>query len=267
MRKTHLLVIDPQWDFCDPKGALCVAGADRDMERLAKFIDKYQTSITSISVTMDSHHLLDIAHPMFWRDANGKQPGPFTIISPDDIKTGKWRAARKEWEARAETYVQTLAKNGRYPLCVWPPHCLIGSPGHAIYPCLYEALNRWCTHWLRTVNVVTKGSNPWTEHYSAVLADVPDPKDPTTQINAGLISQLENSDEVLLTGEAGSHCLANTVRDIVANFQDSGCVKKLTLLTDATSPVTGFEGLQDAFIKDMSKVGMRTSTTVAWTSK
>ena len=33
--QTQLLIIDPQVDFCDPAGALSVAGADQDMKRLA----------------------------------------------------------------------------------------------------------------------------------------------------------------------------------------------------------------------------------------
>ena len=37
-KKVHLLVIDPQNDFCDPNGALCVAGADGDMKRLADMV-------------------------------------------------------------------------------------------------------------------------------------------------------------------------------------------------------------------------------------
>jgi hypothetical protein len=32
------------------------------------------------------------------------------------------------------------------------------------------------------------------------------------------------------------------------------------LLIDATSPVPGFEHLQEAFIKDMKALGMRTTT-------
>ena len=35
MQSIHLLVVDPQNDFCDPEnGALCVEGAKEDMERL-----------------------------------------------------------------------------------------------------------------------------------------------------------------------------------------------------------------------------------------
>ena len=36
------------------------------------------------------------------------------------------------------------------------------------------------------------GANPWTEHYSAVQADVPDPQDPATQLNRALVERNAN---------------------------------------------------------------------------
>jgi nicotinamidase-related amidase len=113
---------------------------------------------------------------------------------------------------------------------------------------------------------VTKGSNPWTEHYSAVQADVPDPADVTTQLNTGLIKTLEEADIILVAGEAGSHCLANTVRDIANNFGDASYVGKLVLLEDATSPVPTFDKFQDDFVAEMTAKGMQLSTTVDWMS-
>ena len=55
--------------------------------------------------------------------------------------------------------------------------------------------------------------------------------------------------------------MANTVRDIAAQFSDPTYVAKMVLLTDATSPVPGFESFQDDFLRDLSALGMRTSTT------
>ena len=144
----------------------------------------------------------------------------------------------------------------------WPTHCLIGSYGHNVMPVLYDALIRWETERFGVVDYVTKGSNLWTEHFSAVRAEVPDPGDPGTQINARLIETLEAADLILLAGEAGSHCLANTVRDIADGFSDARFIEKLVLLTDATSPVTGFEHYQTDFMADMLARGMRTSTTL-----
>jgi nicotinamidase-related amidase len=110
-------------------------------------------------------------------------------------------------------------------------------------------------------NFVTKGSNPWTEHFSAVQAEVPDPEDPSTQVNVGFIRTLEEPDLIAVTGEALSHCLANTGRDIVRNFSDPRYVEKLVLLTDATSNVPGFEKYGSDFVSELVGLGMKTSTT------
>ena len=111
------------------------------------------------------------------------------------------------------------------------------------------------------VDYVTKGSNFWTEHYSAVQADVPDPNDPDTMLNTRLIETLERADIILLAGEARSHCLANTVRDIADNFGEEN-IKKMVLLSDATSDVPGFENLGESFVDEMVKRGMQISTTI-----
>ena len=260
-KSVHLVVIDPQVDFCDPQGALYVKGAESDMTRLSRMVGRLSTKLDDIHVTLDSHRLIDVAHPIFWKDSTGRVPAPFTIITARDVENGRWTPVLPSMMKRMLTYVQTLEANGRYPLCIWPPHCLIGSPGHCVVPELHHALQRWEQQRFALVDYVTKGSNPFTEHYSAIVADVPDPSDPGTQINTAFIKTLLDADIVAIAGEAGSHCLANTVRDVANNFGDDSYVKRLVLLEDATSPVPGFEPFQTDFIKEMKARGMQISNT------
>lgn len=268
-KRIDLLIIDPQNDFCRPDGALAVVGADKDMERLAAFIDRVGDKLYDIHVTLDSHRLVDISHPIFWVDTNGIAPQPFTIISYDDVRNGVWKAKNPGYQAKATNYVKNLNDNKRYPLCIWPPHCLIGGSGHNIFPPIFDALLGWEERNFANVDFVTKGSNPFTEHYSGVQADVPDPSDPDTQLNTNLINTLEEADIIVLSGEARSHCLANTVRDIAAKFDADGnydYIKKMVLLTDATSDVgdlpgsTMFKDIGEAFVADMCAKGMQLST-------
>jgi len=268
-KRIELLIIDPQNDFCDPKGALYVGGAENDMDRLAAFIDRAGSKLYDIHVTLDSHRLVDISHPIFWVDGDGNPPGPFTIISYDDVKNGVWKAKNPGYQSKASNYVKTLNDNARYPLCIWPPHCLIGHWGHNLFPCIGDALLAWEENQFANVDFVTKGSNPFTEHYSGVQADVPDPTDPSTQLNTGLINTLQEADVIILSGEARSHCLANTVRDIAAKFDADGnaeFIKKMVLLTDATSDVgdlpgsTMFQDMGESFVSDMCAKGMQLST-------
>ena len=257
--KIELLVIDPQNDFCHPDGSLFVPGADKDMLNLSKMVVRLKDKLDDIHVTMDSHHFVDVAHPIFWMDSKGKHPDPFTIISSEDVKNGIYRTTNPQFQTRMTEYVETLEANKRYPLCIWPPHCLIGSWGYGVIEELFTALLEWEKDFA-IVDYVTKGSNFWTEHYSAVQADVPDPQDPDTQLNMRLIETLQKADIILLAGEARSHCLANTVRDIANNFGEEN-IKKMILLQDATSDVGGFENLGEGFVTEMRERGMQVSTT------
>ena len=256
--KIHLLIIDPQLDFCDCPdfaGSLPVTGAHADMTRLAAMIRRTKKSIDDIHVTLDSHHIVDIAHPIWWKDSKGNSPAPFTPISAKDVESGVWKARNPSYEKESIEYVKALEKSGRYGLLIWPEHCIIGSRGHSIHADVLAALNEWERDNFAMFEVVTKGSNMLTEHYSAVQAEVPN-SDPSTQLNGGLIATLQEADMVLIAGEALSHCVANTVRDIAANF-GSEPLEKLVLLEDATSSVPGFEQAGKDFIAEMTKKGMR----------
>lgn len=259
MKKVAILIIDPQNDFCDPKGALSVKGAEMDMIRLASFINKNYLSLNEFQITLDSHHRLHIAHPISWLDNHGNPPPLYTTITSSDVKSGKWRARNPGFQSMFENYVESLEKNGRYSLCIWPEHCLIGSLGAAVNPDVYKAMYTWEGRYA-IAGKNTKGSNLFTEHYSAVKADVEDPADEFTKINMPLINLLNDNDEILISGEALSHCVANTVRDIADVF-DPNDVKKLVLLEDASSSVTGCDSLGSQFVSDLVGRGMQVSTT------
>ena len=259
--KLHIIGIDLQNDFCQPDGKLSVPKALDAAINVANMIKRLENKIDDIHLTQDSHHEVHVAHPIYWKDSKGNHPNPFTIITSQEIKDGKWTTTKPYLFKKAFEYVETLEKNGRYPLCIWPPHCLIGSPGHNIVPEVWEAVHNWEVNQFASVNYVTKGSNHHTEHYSAIQADVPDPDDPTTQINTDFLNMLLEADIIAATGIAGSHCLANTMRDIVKYFNNPDFVKKIVFLEDATAPVPGFEHLQDQFVKDLTKEGMQVSNT------
>jgi nicotinamidase/pyrazinamidase len=256
----QLLVIDPQIDFCDPRGSLSVPGAAEDMDRLSALVRRLESRWTAIHVTLDSHRKVDISHPIWFKDSAGHHPAPFTVITADDLERGRWSTTRPSAFPRTLEYLRALGATGRYPHVIWPYHCLIGDDGHRVWPRLSEAIHQWEERFA-IADFVTKGSNPWTEHFSAVQAEVPDPTDPTTQLNTELVRTLERADLVVLAGEALSHCLANTVRDITRTFADPKVVSKLVLLTDASSNVPSFEGYGESFVRELRAQGMKTATT------
>lgn len=258
--KRRLLIIDPQNDFCDPNGALSVPGADQSMRRVAEMVRRSKSAFDDIQITLDTHQLVDIAHPIVWENERGESPAPYTTITHADVADGVWRSRDPEWRERVRNYVAELESHQRYQLTIWPPHCLIGSPGHNIFPPLLKALLEWQHHHLATVKFVAKGTNPHTEHYSVVRAEVVDPDDPSTGVNTEFIRHLKTADELLIAGEALSHCVANSVRDIAAEA-GSEYVKRLVLLTDASDPVPGFEAVAEEFIGELTAQGMRLAKT------
>jgi nicotinamidase/pyrazinamidase len=274
----QLLLIDPQNDFCDLPAAwrpddastgtrlqpaLPVAGAHDDMLRLADLIRAGASGVTGITVTLDSHHRLDIAHPTFWRTGDGGSVAPFTSIAAAQVRAGSYQPRDATALPRALAYLDELERRGRYTLMVWPVHCEIGSWGHNVHAAVKAAYNAWEDSQLRRVEKVGKGSNPWTEHYSAIQAEVPDADDPGTELNMPLVEALDQADLIVVAGEASSHCVKATTEHLVANLP-SGRVAKVVLVTDCMSPVAGFEAQHQGFLDDMAARGvrLRTSTQV-----
>jgi nicotinamidase/pyrazinamidase len=267
----HLLIIDPQNDFCDLPAnylpydplanapvapALPVPGAHADMLNVAELINRGFGGVSGISVTLDSHHRLDIAHPTFWMNAEQGDVQPFTQITAADVRAGRYAPRKPNALPRVLAYLDALEAAGRYTLMVWPVHCEIGSWGHNVHANVRAACNRWEDDALGIVNMVIKGTNPWTEHYSAIQAEVPEEDDDSTQLNTGLIDLLSKSDRVYICGEAGSHCVKATTEHLAANL-DRQRLSKLVLLTDCMSPVSGFDSQYQGFLEEMAARGLQ----------
>ena len=256
-----LLVIDPQIDFTIPEiGSLVVPGGDDDMKRLSKFVIDNAMDIDRIFVTMDTHSKLAIFHPMFWMNAEGNKPDPFTAITLEDVIENKWFAAASEMQDLAYRYLKSLKANNRhYPLVVWPEHCLLGTLGWNVHPDLMTAFLEWEDKEFSRLDYVLKGRNMFTEMYSAIRADVVSPSDPSTDVNINFIRDLNEYNHIVVAGEAMSHCVADTVRDMIEYGIDP---EKITLLTDAMSSVGGFEQQGEDFLNEMKNQGANFATTV-----
>lgn len=256
MKKIHLLIIDPQNDFCDPAGSLYVQGAEHDMQRLAGLIDKYRQKLNGITVTFDVHKSFHIASPMFWIDAaTGTHPEVFTIITKKDILSGRYYAAVPAYKKLAEYYVWELENNGRYELCIWPPHCIIGSYGSNIYKPLFDAVERYNAEVYNATEYIYKSTNSFTEQYSILRADVNMGEKDNIYTSSRIAHTVDANDIILVAGEALSHCVANSMLDIAKYVSKD--LRKFVLLEDASSPVAGFDYLADAFLDKAQDLGMR----------
>lgn len=262
--RTTLFIIDPQRDF-HPGGSLAIPTANEDAERIAALITTHVAEIDDLVVSLDTHQRLHVAHGLFWKDAQGNHPEPFTLIPSEAVESGSWSVSKPKFQDWGLEYTRALEAGGNYTLCIWPEHCVLGTAGHAVVPQLTPALDQWAEHHTRAIEFVLKGHNMLTEHYSAMQAEVVRDDDPRTQFNQRLFERLLKADRVVVCGQALSHCVKFTVKDLVKHWPTDQ-LSKLVLLTDCASPVVGFEDAAASFVAEMREAGVTvtTSAELSW---
>lgn len=267
--KVAVVPIDDQDDFCNPNGTLYVAGrsgrgAIDDNIRFATFIYMYMHVITGIFPTFDTHFALQVFAAPFWQGPNGEPLSPHTLIIADAggvlnnigldgtiiMRNVKPRPDMAWWLCGANYpwlvkqmlhYVEQLAKAKKYTLYLWPPHTLLGVPGHNMTGILTEA--RFMHSYTRGVqsNAEIKGAHPLAECYSVFGEEVRTRFDgqPLTQKNVRFIQLLLDHDVVIFGGEAGSHCDKSSLEDFIEEImrKDPSLAKKVYVLEDCMSPV------------------------------
>lgn len=258
----HLLLIDVQKDFCFPHGSLYVAGrsgtgAIEDSRRIAEFVYGNLGRITQITTTMDTHFAYQIFFPAFWIGKDDAPVGAFREITADEVARGEIRPSPMvaKWLCggnygwlvkQAIHYCAELEKAGKYKLYLWPPHCLLGSDGHALVGILHEArlfhsFARGAQSW-----VEVKGGNALTENYSVLRPEVLTRHDgaPLAQRNTLFLKTLLGSDAVVVAGQASSHCVKSSIDDLLGEIvaQDPALARKVYILTDCMSAVTVPDG-------------------------
>ncbi|MCP5099760.1 MAG: hypothetical protein GY943_29755 [Chloroflexi bacterium] len=235
-QNNHLVIIDMQVDFCHEDGSLYVPGAKGDIQRTIEFIYNNAERITNITCSLDSHLPHQIFHPAWWADENGNHPAPFTLISYEDIKTGKWRPLVAP--VQSTNYVKKLEQDAKKTLTIWPYHVMIGSIGNALDPELYTAVIWHSIARTTQPTWLTKGSIPLTEHYSIIQPEVAVPNHPMGGKNKAFLDMLADADAIVVAGEAESHCVLETVEDLVEDFSKKpDALQKIYFLRDCTSPV------------------------------
>lgn len=251
-RLNVLLIIDAQYDFCNPAGSLFVTGADADMIRLSAWMSRHKHNIDHIIVTMDSHQVNDISHPSFWVDISGNYATPFTSVSFAEIEKGSWRP--RYFVKQAVRYVEALEKQGEFGHFIWPYHCLTGSRGAALDENITNALIEWSKDG-NYYEVVTKGTYPLTEHFGIFRANIPVRGHPETQLNKPLIARLKQYQNIYLAGEARSHCVANSLKQAMDEAPDM--VRRIIVLEDCMSDVSGMGHLGKPIFERAQKMGIQ----------
>jgi nicotinamidase/pyrazinamidase len=259
-----ILLVDPQKGFHEG-GSLAVAGANADAARVASLIRAKFRDITDMYITLDSHHRNHIAHGIAWINSCGASPTAFTLISADDAAKEVWKAADPERVQTFKDYAKDLEAKGRFKVCILPEHSLIGTDGHAVEDQINSAAQEWAGRTRRSIHYVWKGQNLNTEMYSAMQAEVPVASDPATEFNTALMEDLNSCDKLIICGQALSHCVNFTTRDIVSRW--AGNKADLILLTDCSSAVGGFESSAEEFVEFCKSSGMTVTNSVTLLEK
>lgn len=255
--KTLLLIIDMQKDFCCPSGNLYVPGAAKDVEKVSALIARRGKEIEGIIVTQDVHQVMDIAHPPFWKDREGKSPVPFTKITLKEVENGDWRPfAGKE---KVITYLRELEAKGKQHN-IWQEHCIEGSEGAALHPTLMQEIRNWASLG-HCYNVVEKGKYPLSEQYGIFRTEIPDPQIPSTWFNIPLLRELNRYEEIGIVGEAKSHCVASSVEQLLAF---PALVSRLVLLEDCMSDIPGCEASGDEVYAAAQQLGAQRIISTEW---
>ena len=169
-----LVAVDIQNTFCTPGFELFVPGAVEDSRRLCEFVYRNIAVLTAIVPTLDTHQAIQIFHAAFLLDADGKGPPPYTLISAEDVESGRWTidpdlGVDPEHLLR---YTRALDAGGRYRLTVWPYHAMLGGIGHALVSAVEEAFFVHAITRRARPEFEIKGFDPLTEHYSVLGPEV-----------------------------------------------------------------------------------------------
>jgi len=90
--------------------------------------------------------------------------------------------------------------------------------------------------------------------YSVFQAEVPVPGSPETEMNDDLVKQLVAEPRVLICGQALSHCVNFSVRDLMLAWPRER-IGDVGLLLGMSSPVQGFEDDAERFVAFMRESG------------
>ncbi len=265
--------IDCQVGFCQPTASLFVPGAVADTRRTVEWLYANVAKITGLHFSMDTHRVFQVFHPAWWVDDDGNHPAPFTPISYDDVVRGRWKPVAHPRECLE--YTKRLEEQGKYTLTIWPYHTLLGGTSHALVPALMEAAIFHSVARRRQTHFETKGTHALTENYSVLSPEVTELRQRVVGgFNAPFFKLLMDYDRIYVFGQAKSHCVLSTLRDIESHITttDPALADKIYILEDATSPVPAppidplpagldFPAIADAAFEDFKRAGMHIITT------
>ncbi|WP_129726036.1 hypothetical protein [Ectobacillus funiculus] len=248
VEKVMFIGIDFQNDFME-QGELAVPNSHKDIKNVAKFIHNNLEKITTIVVSLDTHQLQQIFHPSWWIDKNGEHPKPFTIITKEDVESGKWVAVDKQEESLH--YIRNLEKLGKKQLCIWTYHCIEGTDGAALEGQFSNIIHFHSIARKSAIKKMVKGQDPLSEMYGIIKPEYSQHE----YCNDEFLESLKLYDKIIVAGEAKSHCVLESVRQIVEYYANNrDILARIYLLDDCMSPIPGYEEMTEKAFKELKDI-------------
>ena len=248
-QKVLLLIIDMQNDFME-SGSLAVPNSHIDVKNLVSWMYKNIEKITDIAFSLDTHFPFQIFHPSWWVDENGRNPEPFTVITKEDLDNNKWKAVN--FQKESYEYVRGLESKGKKKLVIWTYHCLHVTFGNALENQTSNMVYFHSAIRNSTPIRLVKGQDPLSEMYGIIRAEF----DPKNNVNTEFLKKLLEYDRIIIAGEAKSHCVSESIKQIIEFFEDTDSKKlnRIFILEDCMSNIPGFEADSEADFKNFKEV-------------
>lgn len=259
--KIALVLVDYQHDFVDPTGTLYVPGSQHDVARLLTWFYANAHRISSIYASLDTHVPLQIFFSSWWKNPHtGEHPQAYTVITTEDVAHERWVPVfQPRWSV---SYVRQLQQQAKKDLMIWPAHTMEGTLGHMLVAPISEAISWHSAARNALPTYIVKGRTLRTEYYGIFGAEVPDPSDTESTLNLPLLDAVMKHDKVYIAGEAKSHCVLETERQLVNRFGNiPELMHRLHFLRDCTSsvqhPAIDFDALAEHELATMEHQGVR----------
>jgi nicotinamidase/pyrazinamidase len=259
--KIAVVLVDYQHDFVDPTGTLYVPGSQQDVARFLSWFYANAHKISSIYASLDTHVPFQIFYSSWWKDPKtGEHPQPYTTITVEDVNNKKW-VPIIEWDWSVY-YVQQLQQKARKDLMIWPYHTMEGTLGHMLAAPICEAIAWHSAARNKQPTYIEKGRTTRTEFYGIFGAEIPDPEDLQSSLNVTLLDAVMKHDRVYIAGEAKSHCVLETERQLVGHIAGKReLLTRLHFLTDCSSsvrhPLVDFDALAEVELAGMQQQGVQ----------
>lgn len=225
------LIIDPQLSFMEG-GSLGVAGSLKDTERTAEFICNNIDQLSDIYVSLDVHSIHQIFFPIWWVNQEGEHPAPFTVITKEDVKNKTWIPCFLEDE--------TIQYIEHTDVTIWPYHCIEGTTGQTIEPQLQNMLMFFSFLHSKNIHIISKGQDPSSDMLG-IIAPNYCLEEKKHLINSSLVTELFKYDKIIISGQAKSHCVLQSVIQLIEYCENKEDLKKIYVLMDTMSSISGFE--------------------------